>query len=145
MSLNQTNQTSLFSLSFEIHYNLRVFINLFGIVGNIISLLIFIRPNLNKKTNTGFLYSILCVLSIITFIDNAHKTFSSKYRVLIFKLPSKLKRFISESLVDCLLWIEILISFDRFIVVVFPSKAYIMVKKVFLLFPNDSILKLVFL
>ena len=134
MSLNQTNQTSLYSLSFEIHYHLRVFINIFGIVGNIISLLIFIRPNLNKKTNTGFLYSILCVVSIITFIDNAHKTFSSKYRVLIFRLPSKLKPFISASLVDSLLWIEIFISFDRFIVVVFPAKANIMSKKVFLFY-----------
>ena len=149
MYLNQTyetNQTSLlFSLSNEIHYNLRFFINIFGILSNIISLLIFIRPNLNKKTNTGFLYSILCVLNIITFIENGHETFSSKYRVLILKLPSKLRLFISASFLDSLIWIEIFISFDRFIVVVFPAKSKIMAKKVFLLFSNDSILKFIIL
>jgi hypothetical protein len=56
-----------------------------------------------------------------------------------------LKPFISASLLDSLIWIQILISFDRFIVVVFPAKSKIMTKKVFLLFPNDSILKLSFL
>lgn len=126
-------------LSMHIHINVRIFINIFGIVSNIISLLIFTRPNLNKKTNTGFLYSILCVLNIITFIDNGYQTFSLKYRVLIFKFPSSLKSYISASLVDSLLWIEMLISFDRFIVVVFPTKAKIMAKKVFLLFSNSII------
>ena len=132
MSLNQTNQTSFYSLGLEIQYNLRICINIFGIVSNFISFLIFIRPNLNKKTNTGFLYSILCVLSIITFIDDAHKTFSSKYQLLILILPSRLKPFISGSLLDSLIWIQILICFDRFIVVVFPAKAKIMAKKVIL-------------
>ena len=32
----------------------------FGSIGNLISLLIFTRPNLNKKTNTGILYSLIC-------------------------------------------------------------------------------------
>ena len=137
MSLNKTNQTSFYSLGIEIHYNIRLFINIFGIISNIISFLIFIRPNLNKKTNTGFLYSILSVLSIITFIDNAYKTFSSKYKVLTLILPSSLKPFISASLLDSLIWIQILISFDRFIVVVFPAKSKIMTKKVFILFSND--------
>ena len=143
MNSNQTNQTTPIPainwsriVILEIHYNLRVFINTFGIVSNIISLLIFTRPNLNKKTNTGFLYSILCVLNIITFINNGYETLSSKHHALLIRLPSRLKPFISASLLDSLLWIEILISFDRFLIVVFPAKAKIMAKKVFLLFSN---------
>lgn len=136
MNSNNTNQglnyitMSSLIVSMHIHYNLRIFINIFGIVSNVISLLIFIRPNLNKKTNTGFLYSILCVLNIITFIDNGHETLSTKHFALVIKLPSKLRPFIKAVLLDSLLWMEILISFDRFIVVVFPAKAKIMTKKV---------------
>ena len=144
MNSNNTNQglnyitMSSRIVSMHIHYNFRIFINIFGIVSNIISLLIFTRPNLNKKTNTGFLYSILCVLNIVTFIDNGHETFSSKFPALMVILPSRLKFFISASLVDSLLWMEILISFDRFFILVYPAKAKIMTKKVFFKYSNDS-------
>ena len=39
-----------------------------SVVGNIISLFIYTRPNLNKKTNTGFLYGWLCILNILTVV-----------------------------------------------------------------------------
>ena len=125
----QTNQTSLFFLSNEIHYNLRVFINIFGIVSNIISLLIFIRPNLNKKTNTGFLYSILCVLNMIAIAEDTF-VYRPKLFNYVVELPCNLELFIRKCLLDSLPWIQVLICFDRFIATTFPGKALIMSKKV---------------
>ena len=100
-----------------------------GILGNFISLLIFIRPNLNKKTNTGFLYSIICVLNIITIVEETF-VYRPKFFNYIINLPCNLEVFIRKCLVESLPWVQVLICFDRFIVTTFPGKAKIMSKKV---------------
>lgn len=102
-----------------------------GILSNIIALLIFIRPKLNQKTNTGYLYSILCVLNLITLLLRIF--FNLKYFNLIFKnatIPCNLDTFLKNILLDSLTWIQVLISLDRFIIVVFHEKSKFFTKKV---------------
>lgn len=104
-----------------------------GIIGNLVSLLIFTRQNLNKKTNTGTLYSSLCILNIVTIIE---AIFLGSYTNLLFgytiTYPCYLDVFISRSLYQILSWNQVLICFDRFILVIYPIKASKMQKKVFL-------------
>ena len=109
---------------------------IFGIIGNLISLLIFTRPKLNKKTNTGLLYTILCVFNFLTFIEEA--LFGPFSQQLIIKIPYKyiifnyvdLRTFIWTCLTEILPWIQVIICLDRFILVLYPMKAHVMRKKV---------------
>lgn len=114
---------------FQYYFQLTIFS--IGLLGNLVSLLIFIRPNLNKKTNTGILYIIICAVNLFyfinSFIDNCRSLFDCNVQ-----LPNEFLTFIQNSLPDLLTWIQVLISFDRFIMVVFPIKK-ILTKKVFLL------------
>lgn len=129
---------------YEIFYIIRIYF-LFavipiGILGNFIALLIFTRPNLNKKTNTGFLYSILCVLNILTisdflFISNPQRFLN--YSVILY---CNLKPFFQNTLLCLQSWFQILISFDRFIFVIFPVKSKIMAKKVYINIINQLLL-----
>ena len=107
----------------------------FGMIGNIISLLIFTRPNLNKKTNTGILYTLLCVFNILTLIEEAFLGPSSKelFNIQISFINIKsvnTEIFIRTCLTEILPWIQALICFDRFILVIYPMKAHIMRKPV---------------
>ena len=107
----------------------------FGMIGNLISLFIFTRRNLNKKSNAGLLYTILCIFNILTFIEHG---FIGIYQQAILgsnfiSLPCATEFFIRQSLYQILSWIQVLICFDRFIFVIFPTKAYLMRKKVLIL------------
>ena len=95
-----------------------------GILGNAISLFIFISPNLNKKTNTGFLFSILCASNIVYILV--------EFSAIVFKanLPRMIFPYIQITMPDIILWMQVLISFDRFVIVFYHSKN-IMTKKVF--------------
>jgi hypothetical protein len=108
-----------------------------GITGNIISLFIFTRPNLNKKTNTGILYTFLCVLNLLILFENL---FFSSNSMIIFGINSlmtnpqyqcKLEIFVRNSLNELLSWLQVLICFDRLILVIYPTKAHKMRKKVY--------------
>ena len=101
-----------------------------GIFGNFISLLIFTRQNLNKKTNTGFLYSILCVINIFTLLELGFISQPLIFLNYTIHLHCNLRPFISTSLVYSLSWMQVLISFDRFLLVIFPMKSKFMTKKV---------------
>lgn len=100
-----------------------------GLIGNSISLFIFTRPNLNKKTNTGFLYSILCVLNLLTISEYAFILHSHYFNYSV-KLYCHLEFFIGQSLIYSIVWMQVLICFDRFILVIFPAKSKTMAKKV---------------
>ena len=100
-----------------------------GIFGNFISLMIFTRPNLNKKTNTGFLYSILCIINILTLFEFGFISQPLTFLNYRIHLHCNLEPFISNSLVYSLSWMQVLISFDRFLLVIFPLKKF-MAKKV---------------
>lgn len=96
-----------------------------GILGNTVSLFIFISPNLNKKTNTGFLFSILCASNIVYILV--------EFSVIIFHANSPRMIFlhIQITMPDIIIWMQVLISFDRFVIVFYHSKN-IMTKKVFI-------------
>ena len=104
----------------------------FGLIGNLISLFIFTRPNLKKNTNTGLLYTLLCIFNLLTLIEDGfigiHTIHILGYIYIKFWCLTEF--FIRQSLKEFLSWIQVLICFDRFILVVFPSKAFIMRKKV---------------
>ena len=114
---------------FKYYFQLTIFST--GLIGNLASLLIFIRPNLNKKTNTGILYITICTINLVYFINNFIDNCRSLFDCNI-QLPNETFTFIQNSLPDLLTWMQVLISFDRFIMVVFPIKN-ILTKKVFLI------------
>ena len=105
-----------------------------GIPGNIISILIFIKPCLNNKTNTGLLYTLLCVLNLISIlfkvlVKNPNMIFN--YNI---QLPLKTEEFIEIILLQFLAWSQVLITFDRFIAVVFPIKGVRIMRKRWVLY-----------
>ena len=108
------------------------------VVGNLISLFIYSRPNLNKKTNTGFLYSWLCVLNILTVVY-----YSVVYRGnALFKytlnLPCGMDDFIRRNFLNSITWMQAVICLDRFIAVVYPSRTTFMSKKVIVSFKKTQ-------
>ena len=121
----------------KVEIYLTIVIIICGIVGNLISLLIFTRPNLNKKTNTGILYTLLCIFNILIFINEAflgiysYDFFHYNFTIVLFTSKIYLKELITTSLTEILHWIQVLICFDRFILVIYPMKAHVMRKKVF--------------
>ena len=119
----------------KVHFYCLIVILIFGSIGNLISIFIFTRPNLNKKTNTGILFTLLCIFNIITFIDEAFLGVYSYelFHFIIWTNPTilSIQFIIKTSLTEILNWIQVLICFDRFIFVIYPMKAHIMRKKVF--------------
>ena len=98
------------------------YIMLFGIVGNVISLFIFSRPCLNSKTNSGKLYAFLCCISLIVIIyEMADRKLESFFSIKI-RLHLNTENFINTVLLQYLSWIQVLITFDRFIGVFYPIK-----------------------
>jgi hypothetical protein len=107
-----------------------------GIVGNLISLYIYTRPELNKKTNTGFLYGWLCMLSIYAICIYAFIYLNSQFGGSVFgysvnlNTPCGMFFFVIRTAYYSTSWMQILISFDRFVCVCYPTKAALMSKKV---------------
>lgn len=103
-----------------------------GIIGNIVSLYIYTRPNLNKKTNTGRLYVLLCALNLIT-IAYFGFVYQPEYTAFNYsvRLPCGLNTFLRRTLFTWLSWIQVVISFDRYVAVIHPTKVTLMNKKVF--------------
>lgn len=132
---NHTNRNESKLIFKTVSFYYLILIEAIGIFGNFIALTIFTRPSLNKKTNTGLLYTILCLFNVATFIEdmfagpNSKKIFS--YFII---LPCNMEPFIKSSLSQILSWIQVVISFERFFQVIYPNKADIFRKKVFQIF-----------
>lgn len=141
-SVNQTNLTQS-NESYSSEKKLVFYFELVaistGILGNVVSFFIFIRPNLNRKSNTGFLYAILCVLNVLRIVEYDLYIYSSVNRSFKSYYPCFIENIARKTLNDALTWMQALISFDRFILIVFPHKAYILAKKVFLMFTDSLI------
>ena len=106
----------------------------FGIVGNVISLFIFSRPCLNKKTNSGRLYAFLCGLNLIIIVYNmTGRTLDIEFSFK-FRLPLNSQLFIDMILLQYWSWIQVLITFDRFIGVFYPVKGVRIMGKKWVLF-----------
>ena len=130
MSTQTDYLKSLNSISTQINYYGLWVILPSSVIGNIISFYIFARPNLNKKTNTGFLYRWLCVLNVITMV---YYCFVSR-SIVVFKyqvnLPCGADNYIRRTFLNSITWIQAVICLDRFISVFFPTKTAFMSKKV---------------
>lgn len=104
-----------------------------GIIGNLFSFYIYTRPNLNKKTNTGFIFAWFCLLNLVlilyfSFVFRSSSLFG--YNVTL-PTPCSLRYivYMLRSIWCCVPWIQVLASFDRFIFVVYPLKKHVMSKK----------------
>ena len=106
-----------------------------GIIGNLISIYIFTRPSLNKKTNTGRLFTILCIINIILIFYKAifHWTFIYKF-ISNLKIHFNMDKFLKKVLEHSLSWIQALTSFDRFITVFYPVNGTRIMNKKWVLF-----------
>lgn len=101
-----------------------------GIIGNIVSLYIYTKPALNKKTNVGFLYGWLCILDLISICNYVFITRSSVVFGYSVSMPCGLDNYTRRTAFNVTSWMQAFISFDRFVAVMFPTKIEFMKKKV---------------
>ena len=105
-----------------------------GVIGNLVSIFIFTRPKLNRKTNTGFLYKILCLLNLIKILYQAIFKIWDDYSTFKIKIHLD-SEFLIENLISQMLsWIQVLIVFDRFIAVFSPIKGVRIMSKKWVLY-----------
>ena len=132
ISLNESIYHEDFSIHWIVHSisNYEAFVTIpLGIIGNLISIFIFTRPSLNKKTNTGLLFTILCLLNLIIILYEG----LLKWKTFLY-LTSKFKEIFKRIIEQSLSWIQVLISFDRFITVFLPIKGVRLMNKKSVLF-----------
>ena len=128
-SIDHSQYILLSLISEKINFYTLILTISIGIPGNIISILIFIKPCLNTNTNTGLLYIFLCVLNLISIL---FKVLVKSPKIIFnynIQLPLKSIYFIEAILLQYLAWSQVLITFDRFIVVVFPIKGVRIMRK----------------
>lgn len=101
-----------------------------GVIGNLFSFYVYTRPNLNKKTNIGFLYAILCIANLTLILYFVFVFIPSDLFGYTVTLPCGMVLYLLR-VVYCLVpWMHVVISFDRFVLVVFPLKKDKINKKV---------------
>lgn len=123
--------SSLNSISNTLSFYMLLIIFVVGVPGNLLSLFIYTRPSLNRKTNTGFLYTWLCFLNLIAIFQNIFLVRPQNlFGYSAPRSPCGLFDFIRRVCYNSVSWMQVFISFDRFIHVVLPGKAYLMKKKV---------------
>ena len=131
MSSNQSDYiTYLNNVSNRISYYYLMTTLPLSILGNLISLYIYTRPNLNRKTNTGFLYAWLCIFNLLSILQYAFVTRSNILFNFTINLPCGVVNFLRRTIFNWLSWMQVYISFDRFMAVHFPTKIRLMSRKV---------------
>ena len=117
----------------EIDYYFLISTIPFGMVLNLINIFIYLRPNLNK-TNMGFFYSILSIVNFLILI--VYFFFMDSYRTMNYDLNTYsdisciMITFIKRTLRSVPTWIETLITFDRFLLVLYPNRFNFMKNKI---------------
>ena len=135
-SLSYSDILTVHYIIVKVEFYCTIVIVTIGIIVNIISLLIFTRPNLNKKTNTGIFFTLLCIFNILIFIketflgDFSYQLFDYNIWFISTLVLLNIDLIIKALLTEILTWIQVLICFDRFILVIYPMKTHIMRKKV---------------
>ena len=131
MSTSSSSYISyLYSLSNSIQYYTMWTILPTCVVGNLISLFIYSRPSLNKKTNTGFLYSWLCVLNVITIVYYSLVYRGNNMFKYTVAWPCGVDNFIRRTFLNTITWMQVIICLDRFVAVLFPAKMAFWSKRV---------------
>jgi hypothetical protein len=110
-----------------------------GIPGNVTSILIFSKifskpSRIFIKTNTGFLYTFLCVLNLIAILFNVLVKNSYIFFHYAIQLPQSSNVFIENILLQMLSWFHVIIAFDRFIAVVYPIIGIRIMRKTWVLY-----------
>ena len=105
-----------------------------GFIGNLAAIFIFTRPRLNRKTNTGFLYTILCIFILVKILYQAIFKKWDHYIEFSIKIQYECEALIEYLIVQMLSWIEVLIVFDRFIAVFSPIKGVRIMSKKWVLY-----------
>lgn len=114
-------------LHHQVTYYFIIYITPIGIVGNIITVLISIRKNLNK-TNMGFFYITMAVTNLMqllfyVFIQESHEVF--KYNPLIESdFSCKILMYIRRIIRQASPLIEAIMTFDRLLSVYIPRKTF---------------------
>ena len=122
------------SIGNKIQYYSLILTILIGIPGNIISLLIFIKPCLNTKTNTGLLYTLLCALNLIALLFNLLVKNPSVIFNYGIHLSIRIEIFIGNVLLQMMSWLQVLITFDGFITMMFPMRGVKIMRKRWVLY-----------
>ena len=104
-----------------------------GIIGNIISMFIFTRPSFNQKTNTGLLYTLFCGINLILIVYEAAFKYKNSFTKFSIDLPKSIELYIENILFECLSWVQVIISVDRFIAVLYPVKGVLLISKKWIL------------
>jgi hypothetical protein len=119
-----------FNITVKFYFYIRAVIFPLGIIGNVISLFIFTRPSLNCKTNTGLLYTLLCLLNLLNLVYELAGKIFDMFNVYNIELPENGEYFIEIILLQAASCCQALITFDRFVAVFYPIKgAQIMNRK----------------
>ena len=105
-----------------------------GLFGNLISIFIFTRPRLNRKTNTGFLYTIICIFNLVKILYQAIFKKWDHYLDSSIKIQFECETLIGNLILQMLSWIQVLIGFDRFIAVFSPIKGVRIMSKKWVLY-----------
>ena len=118
----------------KIQFYLLILTILIGIPGNVMSILIFIKPCFNNKTNVGFLYTLLCALNLIALLFNL--LVKNPYQIFHYTIHLHLtfEYFIEAILLQLVSWSQVLITFDGFIAVVYPIKGVRIMSKRWVLY-----------
>ena len=132
--MDYSQYITLAKISEKINFYTLILAISIGIPGNIISILIFVKPCLNNKTNTGLLYTLLCLLNLISIlfkvlVKNPNMIFN--YNIQLYL---KTEQFIEIILLQFVAWSQVLITFDRFIAVMSPIKGVRIMSKRWVLY-----------
>ncbi|CAF0879695.1 unnamed protein product [Brachionus calyciflorus] len=104
----------------------------FGFIANCVSIWIYLRPNLNKKSNTGFLYLCLSIMNIISLLNYAFIVRSRNLFGYTIDVTCGVDDYIRRNIFNATSWIQALISFDRFLFIFFPAKNKLFSQKKYL-------------
>lgn len=101
----------------------------FGFFTNILSIFIYTRPNINKETNTSFLYMCLSIVNIISLLNYTFIVRSRNVFGYTVQMTCGIADFLRRNIFNSTSWIQPIISFDRFLFVFYPIKCKQLGKK----------------
>ena len=107
-----------------------------GIVLNMITLLIFNRDKLNKKTNIGFLYSLLCLYNMIALLNQLIFNIIEYYHINLIDesdLTCKILSVWSTVIIQLPSFQLVLISIDLYTSISYSQKVNFFKKKCLIL------------
>ena len=134
--INHFNREILYYILrfYSINYYIKLVTIPIGLIGNLVSIFIFTRRSLNQRTNTGFLYTILCILNLFRIL---YKTIFKHWNMVdrfTISLHFGIEYLIENLILQFLSWMQAFIGFDRFIVVFSPIKGVRTMNKKLVLF-----------